>query len=130
MSFRYEGVATTLKFTVSCADKAEMYLHGINVANEPEQTEVPELVGNGKADVWDFGAAKLDEADYNNTVSYTHLDVYKRQIEQLWMDTSEKGIELTVNNIVRIVNQIGPDDERLNEAFKKIDHEKGQDRCV
>ena len=43
------------------------------------------------------------------------------------MDTSEKGIELTVNNIVRIVNQIGPDDERLNEAFKKIDHEKGQD---
>ena len=36
MSFRYEGVATTLKFTVSCADKAEMYLHGINVANEPE----------------------------------------------------------------------------------------------
>ncbi|HCH81720.1 MAG TPA: hypothetical protein DE316_01410 [Eubacterium sp.] len=48
-------------------------------------------------------------------------------IEQLWMDTSEKGIELTVNNIVRIVNQIGPDDERLNEAFKKIDHEKGQD---
>lgn len=48
-------------------------------------------------------------------------------IEQLWMDTSEKGIELTVNNIVRIVNQIGPDDERLNEAFRKIDHEKGQD---
>ena len=69
MSFRYEGVATTLKFTVSCADKAEMYLHGINVANEPEQTEVPELVGNGKADVWDFGAAKLDEADYNNMLT-------------------------------------------------------------
>ena len=30
---------------------------------------VPELVGNGKADVWDFGAAKLDEADYNNMLT-------------------------------------------------------------
>ena len=47
-------------------------------------------------------------------------------IEQLWMDTSEKGIELTVNNIVRIVNQIGPNDERLNEVFKRIDEEHGQ----
>ena len=53
MSFRYEGVATTLTFTV-VAEK-EMYLHGINVSNDPEKTETPALVGNGKADVWDFG---------------------------------------------------------------------------
>ena len=44
-------------------------------------------------------------------------------IEQLWLDTSENGIELTLNNIVKIVNQIGPDDERLNEAFRKIEQE-------
>lgn len=35
MSFRYEGVATTLTFTV-VAEK-EMYLHGINVSNDPEK---------------------------------------------------------------------------------------------
>ena len=46
-------------------------------------------------------------------------------IEQLWMDTSEKGIELTVNNIVRIVNQIGPDDERLNEVFDDLPESVG-----
>jgi ppGpp synthetase/RelA/SpoT-type nucleotidyltranferase len=42
-------------------------------------------------------------------------------ITQLWNNTSDKGIELTVNNIIKIVNQIGPCDERLNEAFAKID---------
>ena len=67
MSFRYEGVATTLTFTV-VAEK-EMYLHGINVSNDPEKTETPALVGNGKADVWDFGAAQLDSTKYNNMLT-------------------------------------------------------------
>ena len=67
VSFKYEGVATTLKFTIKAG--GEMYLHGINVSNEPEKTETPELVGNGKADVWDFGAAKLDESKYNNKLT-------------------------------------------------------------
>lgn len=48
-------------------------------------------------------------------------------IEQLWMDTSERGIELTVNNIVRIVNHISINDERLNEVFQKIDMEHKQE---
>ena len=69
MSFKYEGVATTLTFTVSAVDKAEMYLHGINVANLPESTETPELVGNGKTDVWDFGAEQLDSEAYNNMLT-------------------------------------------------------------
>lgn len=69
MSFKYEGEATTLKFTVTCASGAEMYLHGINVANEPEKTDVPQLVGNGKADVWDFGAEQLDTNKYNNMLT-------------------------------------------------------------
>ena len=67
VSFKYEGVATTLKFTISAA--SEMYLHGINVSNEPAKTETPELVGNGKADVWDFGAEKFDESAYNNMLT-------------------------------------------------------------
>ncbi len=70
VSFRYTGVATTLTFTVkTVVDKAEMYLHGINVANEPAATETPELVGNGKADVWDFGAEVLDTNKYNNKLT-------------------------------------------------------------
>lgn len=51
-------------------------------------------------------------------------------IKELWMDTSGKGIELTVNNIVRIVNQIGPNDPRLNEVFDRIDKEKAQENEV
>lgn len=69
VSFKYEGVATTLKFTVSSVEGSEMYLHGINVSNEPEKTDVPTVVGNGKSDVWDFGAEKLDESLYNNMLT-------------------------------------------------------------
>ncbi len=69
VSFEYKGVATTLKFTVKAADKAEMYLHGINVSNKPAATDVPQLAGNGKTDVWDFGAEQLDTAKYNNKLT-------------------------------------------------------------
>ena len=44
-------------------------------------------------------------------------------IRQLWSNTSDKGSEITVNNIVRIVNQLGPDDEQLKEIFARIDRE-------
>lgn len=55
-----------------------------------------------------------------------------RSLRQLWDNTGDKGPEITVNNIVKIVNQIGPEDERLKEAFVKIEHEKKQEtemRC-
>lgn len=45
-------------------------------------------------------------------------------IRQLWNNTSDKGAELTVNNIIKIVNQIGPDDERLKEVFTQIERER------
>ena len=48
---------------------------------------------------------------------------FKREplLRQLWDNTGDKGPEITVNNIVKIVNQIGPEDERLKEAFVKIE---------
>ncbi len=54
---------------------------------------------------------------------------FKREplLKQLWDNTGDKGPEITVNNIVKIVNQIGPEDERLKEAFVKIEHEKKQE---
>ena len=54
---------------------------------------------------------------------------FKREplLRQLWDNTGDKGPEITVNNIVKIVNQIGPEDERLKEAFVKIEHEKKQE---
>ncbi len=66
--FKYEGVATTLTFTLK-ADTGEYYLHGVNVCNLPEETETPVMVGNGRIDVWDFGAEKLDSAKYNNKLT-------------------------------------------------------------
>lgn len=68
VAFEYKGVATTLKFTVKAAE-GELYLHGINVNNKPEATDPPKAPGNGKADVWDFGAEKLDETQYNNMLT-------------------------------------------------------------
>ena len=54
---------------------------------------------------------------------------FKREplLKQLWDNTGDKGPEITVNNIVKIVNQIGPEDERLKEAFAEIEHEKKQE---
>lgn len=41
-----------------------------------------------------------------------------KTIAQLWNNTSDKGVQLNVNNIIRIVNQIGPNDERLKEVLQ------------
>ncbi len=43
------------------------YVHGITV--EYVKQEEPEELGNGKVDVWDFGAATLDEARFNNMIT-------------------------------------------------------------
>lgn len=43
----------------------------------------------------------------------------------MWNNTADKIPELTINYIIKIVNQIGPDDERLNKAFELIDNESG-----
>lgn len=48
-------------------------------------------------------------------------------IAQLWNNTSDKGTELNVNNIIRIVNQIGPKNEKLKEVFLKLDRLQNQD---
>jgi exo-poly-alpha-galacturonosidase len=68
--FTYTGPATTITFTVKTSNSNnEMYLHGMNVSNLPEAQSTPTLVGNGKIDVWDFGAAQLDTAKYNNMLT-------------------------------------------------------------
>lgn len=66
-SFEYKGVATTLKFTIKAA--GDCYLHGLNVSNLPNEVNPPVAAGNGKIDVWDFGADKLDESKYNNMLT-------------------------------------------------------------
>ena len=50
-----------------------------------------------------------------------------KTIAQLWNNTSDKGVQLNVNNIIRIVNQIGPNDERLKEVFAKRDRAAHQE---
>lgn len=80
--FKYKGVATTITFTL--VGEGEEYIHGVNVANLPAATETPELVGNGKIDVWDFGAEQLNTALYNNMLS---VDI----INSWYPDTVEKG---------------------------------------
>ncbi len=48
-------------------------------------------------------------------------------IRQLWSNTSERGTALTINNVVKIVNQLGPNDERLKDAIAKIEGSGGND---
>lgn len=65
--FEYKGVATTLKFTVKAA--GDCYIHGVNVSNLPEEVNPPVAAGNGKIDIWDFGAEQLDSSEYNNKLT-------------------------------------------------------------
>ena len=118
--FKYEGVATTLTFTL-VGNKGEYYLHGVNVANLPAETETPELVGNGKIDVWDFAAEKLDETKYNNMLT--------EDIINSWYDSSvEKGSAgVTINSFATqdiLFNASGRTNNRLrttNEAITRYD---------
>jgi len=87
--FKYEGVATTLTFTVK-ASNGEYYLHGVNVVNLPEAAETPALVGNGKIDVWDFGAEELDTEKYNNMLNVDLINS--------WYD--ESAAEGTTGNVL------------------------------
>lgn len=48
-------------------------------------------------------------------------------IRQLWSNTSEHGTALTINNIVKIVNQLGPNDEKLRDAIAQIESTSGVD---
>lgn len=48
-------------------------------------------------------------------------------IRQLWNNTSEHGTDLTINNIVKIVNQLGPNDEKLRDAITQIEGTSGGD---
>lgn len=50
-----------------------------------------------------------------------------RVVEQLWKNTSDRGYDLTVNNIIRIVNQLGPNDDKLKEYFASVDNGQSYD---
>lgn len=51
-----------------------------------------------------------------------------RVVRQLWNNTSDKGTELTVNNIIKIVNQLGPNNEVLRETIAEIERtQNGED---
>ncbi|MGN0481272.1 MAG: pectinesterase family protein [Lachnospiraceae bacterium] len=82
VSFHYTGVATTLTFTVNGEEGAEYYLHGLSVSNNPAPTEKPELVGNGKIDIWDFGCEEFDTTKYNNMITLSELNgIYPSTVE-------------------------------------------------
>lgn len=50
----------------------------------------------------------------------------QRLIEQLWRNTTDRGYELTVSNIICLVNHLGPNDEKLNQFFASNDHAKSE----
>ena len=80
--FVYNGPATTLTFTVKKDGGETLYLHDINVSNLPEDTDPPKAAGNGKIDVWDFGAEQLDSSKYNNMLNVDTINgIYEGKYE-------------------------------------------------
>ena len=118
--FKYEGVATTLTFTLAGAT-GEAYLHGVNVANLPAETETPELVGNSKIDVWDFAAEELDTEKYNNMLT---VDLINSWYESKFEQGSAGGTRNRVATNDILFNASGKTNNRLrtmNEAITRYD---------
>jgi len=71
VSFEYKGEAATVVLTVA----GSPYIHGVTVVNasapaeEEDPSEKPNEYGDGKIDVWDFGAYQLDAEKYNNLLT-------------------------------------------------------------
>jgi len=64
-NFSYTGAAGILTATLSSESfpTAEIYIHNMSVENAAE------IIKSAKTDVWDFGAAQLDEEIYNNKLT-------------------------------------------------------------
>ncbi|MCF8359853.1 MAG: hypothetical protein K9H26_13920 [Prolixibacteraceae bacterium] len=75
-SFSYTGPAGVITATLISEEHptAEVYIHGVTIENAPE------IVSNGKIDVWDFGAEQLDPETYNNQLTV--------EIINSWYDSS------------------------------------------
>jgi len=48
----------------------------------------------------------------------------RKAIEQFWMNTSERTGQLDVNAVIKVVNLLGPNSEKIKEAFAKIESQK------
>lgn len=79
-SFTYAGDAGVITATLISEEypAAEVYIHGVTIENAAEIVS-----GNGKIDVWDFGAEQLNESKYNNKLN--------EEIINSWYDTSIEG---------------------------------------
>lgn len=72
-SFSYTGPKgiITAKLVSASSPTGEIYIHGMNVENAAEV-----ITSNGKTDVWDFGAKKIDETLYNNKLTKTEINAW------------------------------------------------------
>lgn len=78
------------------------------------------------SDLIDSRIARIFDEDTELAKIFFKFD-RSRAIRLLWENTSDKGVPLTINNIVKIVNQLGPNDERLNDVFTQLEKVQGDD---
>ncbi len=69
-SITYTGAAGLITATLKSANfpKGEIYIHGVTIENAAK------IVKTVKTDVWDFGAARLDTAKYNNKLNVATIN--------------------------------------------------------
>lgn len=122
ISFRYEGVATTLKFTAKTANSGFVYLHSFEVANDPDPSAT---VGNGKIDVWDFGAEQLDTATYNNMIteglmnSLPYYGTLNGEKKGVTVGTFMIGTEMFFNGGGKTNNRVRTTNKNINRYDEK-----------
>jgi hypothetical protein len=83
--FSYTGAASILTATLKSTLKplGEVYIHGVAIENAAK------IVKTIKTDVWDFGAAKLDTAKYNNQLT---VDIINSWYPSVTAGTTSKSL--------------------------------------
>ena len=104
-SFSFFGGAGVITATLKSAEfpTAEIYIHSVSVENAAK------IVKTSKTDVWDFGAAKLDTAKYNNQLTVGSINA--------WYDASitvaSSGNVLPKTFTAGVLNWVGGSNDRL-----------------
>jgi len=66
-----------------------------------------------------------DIYDQDNELAKSFFKFDRRKtIEQFWMNTSDRTGQLDVNTVIKVVNALGPNNEKIKEIFAKIESKK------
>jgi pectin methylesterase-like acyl-CoA thioesterase len=102
----------------------------LDADSSDDASEVPTLVGNGKIDVWDFGAEQLDSAKYNNMLTVDEINAQYPGVAAGTANVNPPAEGFSFNNGELVFNGNGKTNHRIrtdNTAITRYDSSTKKD---